>query len=165
MWSDRKKWSDKFLPLIKSIVGQNLITEPPIKEDQRRNTDLSTLNLQPIRISCRVRSYRYAKYYDEFTVRDTLSSNHKTELEKVMEGWGDYLFYGISNEKEDGFVAWYLCDLNVFRRYIYNELLKNRKLPGTTRRSSDGNTFRIFKYKDLPKEFIINSYVEDDLIG
>ena len=35
-----KRWSDRFLPENKQILGLHLIGEPPVKEDAERNTDL-----------------------------------------------------------------------------------------------------------------------------
>ena len=39
-WKNDKRWSDRFLPEIKGIIGTHLITEPPYEEDAERNTDL-----------------------------------------------------------------------------------------------------------------------------
>jgi hypothetical protein len=65
-----KKWSDAFLVEIKSILGMHLIGQAPTVEDVSRNTDLITLTMLPVRISCRVRRPGYfEKYGDEFTIR------------------------------------------------------------------------------------------------
>ena len=49
-WKTDKRWSDRFLPEIKGIIGAHLITEPPFEEDAERNTDLMVLRLDAIRI-------------------------------------------------------------------------------------------------------------------
>ena len=57
-WKNDKRWSDRFLPEIKGIIGTHLITEPPYEEDAERNTDLMVLRLA-IRIGCRVRKFKF----------------------------------------------------------------------------------------------------------
>jgi len=80
-WETDKKWSDRYLPEIKSILGRCLIAEPPIEEDQERNTDLMVLRLDAVRIGCRIRKAGYLeKYGDEFTIRTSRPSGAKTEL-------------------------------------------------------------------------------------
>ena len=61
-WENDKRWSDKFLPEIKMILGLHLIGEPPIEEDCERNTDLIVLKMEPVRIACRIRKYKYFIY-------------------------------------------------------------------------------------------------------
>ena len=98
-WQKDKRWSDRFLPEIKRILGEHLISEPPIEEDAERNTDLMVLRLDAVRIGCRVRKYEYLKQYgDEFTIRAGRPTGAKTELTKIIEGWGNYFFYGFSDE-------------------------------------------------------------------
>jgi hypothetical protein len=102
-WQADKRWSDKFLRDIKRILGEHLIGEPPMEEDAERNTDLIVLRMDAVRIGCRVRKHKYRdSYQDEFTIRAGRPSGVKTELAKIIEGWGDYFFYGFSNEDETG---------------------------------------------------------------
>lgn len=90
-WKTDKRWSDRFLPEIKAIIGTHLITEPPFEEDAERNTDLMVLRLDAIRIGCRVRKFKFSDTYpDEFTIRTVRPSGAQTELGKIIEGWGDY---------------------------------------------------------------------------
>ena len=73
MWQDDKRWSDRFLPEIKQILGLYLIDEPPIEEDMQRNTDLTVLRLNAVRVACRIRKYEYfLNYGDEITIRPAL---------------------------------------------------------------------------------------------
>ena len=60
------------------------------KEDAERNTDLIVLKLDAVRIACRVRNHEYiTRYGDEFTIRAERPSGVKTELAKIIDGWGD----------------------------------------------------------------------------
>ena len=62
-WKEDKKWSDRFLVEIKRILGEHLISEPPIEEDMQHNTDLIVLRLNAVRIACRIRTYGYFAAY------------------------------------------------------------------------------------------------------
>lgn len=157
-WEKDKRWSDKFLPEIKRILGENLIGEPPVEEDQERNTDLIVLKMEAVRIGCRVRRFQYLeKYGNEFTIRVGRPSGIKTELTKIIEGWGNYFFYGFSNEKETSLAQYALCDLNVFRLWFNRRLMQNRgAMPGNGQSNRDGSSsFIAFSLNALPDEFIL----------
>lgn len=159
-WQADKRWSDKFIPEIKSILGVHLIGEPPVEEDAERNTDLMVLKLDAVRIGCRIRKNSYLRSYgDEFTIRQGRpKTGNKTELTKVIEGWGDYFFYGFCDEDEHRLSAWMIGDLKVFRLWFATELwrLPPGRSPGFEKANFDGSsTFISFKIDDLPPEFIV----------
>ena len=157
-WKNDKRWSDKFLPEIKQILGLHLIGEPPVEEDQERNTDLIVLKMEAVRIACRVRRNEFMRYKDEFTVRSSRPSGIKTELKKIVEGWGDYLFYGISEKEEEKLEHYILGDLKFFRAYFVDYLSAHGagQLPGVRKENLDGSSaFYCFKYKDIP-DFVIH---------
>ena len=159
-WQQDKRWSDRFLPEIKSILGTCLIGEPPCEDDQERNTDLIVLKMEAVRIACRVRRYaQLEKYYDQFTIRSGRPSGTKTELTKIIEGWGDYFFYGFSDETENSLIIWYLADLKVFRVWFMRKLIENKgKLPGMAQKNKDNSSvFHAFTFDELPPNFIIKS--------
>jgi len=156
-WKENKRWSDKFLPLIKRILGEILIGEPPVMDDQERNTDLMVLKLDAVRIACRIRKHEYLeKYGDQFTIRATLPSGTKTELTKIIEGWGDYFFYGFSNEDETRLERWILGDLKAFRIWFVRGIKNNKGIcPGISLNNNDNSSrFLAFEYKDIPN-FVI----------
>jgi len=169
-WKDDKRWSDKFLPEIKQILGLHLISEPPIEEDAERNSDLMVLKLDAVRIGCRIRrpvnnrgEWVFDKYKDEFTIRAQRPSGNKTELAKIIEGWGNYFFYGWCDLEEKQLISWHLCDLNVFRLYFNIYLVNNKgKIPGELRQNSDkgknSSWLRIFKFNAFPEYFVIQDY-------
>lgn len=158
-WQQDKGWSDRFLPEIKSILGQHLIGEPPAEEDAERNTDLMVLRMDAVRIGCRIRRNSYlARYSDGFTIRAGRPSGVKTELTKIIEGWGDYFFYGFSNSSETGLAAWTLADLRVFRVWLNRQILKDGRMPGDQKPNKDGSSHFIgFRWADLPSEFVVAS--------
>ena len=158
-WQADKRWSDRFLPEIKSILGVHLIGEPPVEEDAERNTDLMVLKLDAVRIGCRVRKHKFlSRYSDEFTMRCGRPSGTKTELTKVIEGWGDYFLYGFCDAGERSLSAWMLGDLKVFRLWYCRSLRKMAagQSPGSVKRNIDGSSdFTAFKIFNLPAEFLI----------
>lgn len=157
-WQQGYEWSRQFLPQVKSICGRFLIGEAPTEEDTQRNTDLIVLRLDAIRIGCRIRSASYIEQYgDEFTIRESLSSGTKTELVKIIEGWGDYFFYAFADEQDDRLAAWLLGDLHVFRSWIFEQTrINGGRLPGNSFTNGDGrSTLRAFAIADLPSAFII----------
>jgi hypothetical protein len=159
-WKTDKKWSDKYLVDIKRILGEHLIGEPPKEEDAERNTDLMVLRMDAVRIGCRIRKYcYYPSYNGEFTIRAGRPSGVKTELTKIIEGWGDYFFYGFANEDQTGLHAWGLADMKVFRLWFNRYLvLNNGQVPGKSRGNADGSsTFIAFSWMDFPNNFLIAS--------
>lgn len=160
-WKDDKRWSDRFLPEIKRILGEHLIGEPPIEEDQERNTDLIVLKMEAVRIACRIRRNEYLeKYPNEFTIRTKRPTGIKTEIEKIIEGWGDYLFYGFSNKEENKLAGWFIISLNAFRLWFMKYLRNNNgKPPGHQKINSDGSSaFAGYNVNDMPDDIVFKKY-------
>ena len=157
-WQDDKRWSDKFIPQIKSILGGYLIGEASQEEDTLRNTDLVVLQMEAKRIGCRVRRHQFAEdYSDEFTIRAGRPSGNETELSKVVSGWGDYFFYGFADTSESRLAAWLLGDLYVFRYWFNRYLAEHRgRAPGRRICNHDKSSdFLVFCIADLPERFVI----------
>lgn len=166
-WEADKRWSDIFLPEIKMILGLHLIGEPQLEEDCERNTDLIVLRMEAVRIACRVRHYEYfQKYPNDITIRSGRPSGAKTELTKIVEGWGNYFFYGFSDEQEQRLAAWRLCDLNAFRIYFNRYIVAHKGLiPGTGKANNDGSSdFRAFNAVDIPS-FVLASHGFNNSMG
>lgn len=151
-WQQDKRWSDRFLHEIKGHVGQALIGEPPVEEDQQRNTDLVVLRLDAVRIGCRVRKHDQIRYSHEFTIRSGRQSGIKTELTKIIEGWGDYFFYGFADQDENRLALWLIGDLKAFRIWYSRQLVLRRGDPPGLRQNNRDNSssFHAFKWADIP---------------
>jgi len=92
------------------------------------------------------------------TVKYGRPSGNKTELTKIIEGWGNYLFYGFSDDTETSLRFWSLFDLGIFRLWYNRELfnLNKGEHPGTKINNHDNSSsFMVFNYKNFPKDFII----------
>jgi hypothetical protein len=160
-WKEDKRWSDRFLPQIKRILGEYLIGEASQEEDALRNTDLIVLRMEAVRIACRLRkSDKYLeRYVGDFTIRSNRPSGNKTELSKIIEGFGHYFFYGFADTESGLLTAWTLADLSVFRLWFNLELVRLKgTVPGLAKQNIDGSSsFLVFKWKDLPSEFVVGS--------
>lgn len=142
-----KDWSDKFIPIICQIVGPKLLVPSPLVIDRNYVADLVVLKGKDTTIGCRVRKHRYLKQYGgEFTMRHERDSGAKTEMAKIEEGWGDWMFYGFSNEEETTFAQWVLLDLDAWRHHW----AKNRsRIIWNVKPNGDGTHLAWFNIKSF----------------
>ena len=99
---------DKFEPQIKRICGEVFMSTANFEVDTKEATDMLTMDLQPIRLACRVREYRYYhEYKDQFTIRAWRYSGVETELQKFMSGHCDYMFYGFSDPYDKRVISYF----------------------------------------------------------
>ena len=148
-YSERKNWSDIFLPDIKMKLGLHLLETAPDVEDRERNTDLMVLTGKIGRIACRVRRRKFYELYgDEFTIRNS-AGVHQTEYQKILAGWGDILFYGFCDPTETIVENYVIIDLNVFRQSAY--------VTDATKQDNGfgDSSFRAFKFSAFQPELII----------
>ena len=162
-WQDDKKWSDQFMPDIKAVLGQNLLGDASREEDTKRATDLVVLHMKDVRIAVRMRRRKYAEnqhYVGQFTIRTKRKNAVKTELAKVIEGWGDYYFYGFEGRQDGRLGVWHLIDLKEFRLGFMRLLLKSEKgeLPGERIDNADSSG-RGFSYDLFSPELVVASGV------
>jgi hypothetical protein len=136
---DNMAYSKRFLKPMKRIVGEHLIGEAPYEDDTQRNTDLVVLKVEPVRVACRVRRFEHFKLYgDQVTFRAELRNGEKTELHKVMEGWGDYFLYAFADRTDTTLFSWVLGDLHAFRSWLWREMLvRGGRIPGELRWNRD----------------------------
>jgi hypothetical protein len=159
-WMEDYTWTKPLLKYVKQILGLVFFGEPPIEEDQERNTDLMVLKLKgtskvsDFRIAVRIRKFKYySKYKNEFTIRSSRPSGVKTELEKILDGWGAYYFYGFANELETGIYCYTLADLRWISCWIKDyQVWHDGRYPGTEMPNEDGSSlFRCIRWSDIPK--------------
>jgi hypothetical protein len=156
----QRSWSDKFLPHIKNIVGPKLLCEAPLIEDWRHNTDLCVLQMRDLRIACRVRksSYRIKWPYD-ITLRMTVKSGQPTEFHKVMDGFGDQMFYGFAADDDgDQVGSWVLGDLDALRSWVTDQwvIYGRDHIPGQLFNNGDGTSGLGIDYRDIP-DFVVDT--------
>jgi len=151
-----RAWSDKFIPLIKQIVGPLLLEPTKFTEDTSEVTDLIVLMAKDMRIAARMRRFDagYSEQYPfDFTLRSNRSSGARTELRKVVDGWGDWLFYGHgSSESSLCIPRWMIIDLHAFRAHLIRDgmrgtrCLKHGEIPNKDKKTK----FYYFNIKSFP---------------
>lgn len=142
-----RTWSDHYIPAIKRIVGPHLLCESPLEVDQGQAADLILLRARDMMIACRMRRPGYAEQYgNQFTIRRSRDSGATTELRKIIDGFGDWMFYGhaVDESDYDTINPWYLIDLNAFRSHLITRTVRTH---GRGRNPSDGTDFSWF---DIP---------------
>ncbi len=152
-YTTNRAWSDRFLPEIKRIVGARLLQTAPDMLDWRQATDLVMMDGKDLRIAARVRRHGYADCYPfDFTIRSRLSSGAETELSKIVNGHGDWMFYGHANPTETGFDRWWLIDLRAFRAGLIRHVHNGYPIRYGNKVNPDGTQFKWFDIRSFPAE-------------
>jgi len=148
-----RRWSDAFIPAIKKIVGPLLLEESSFEVDTKQAADLVILNARDKTIAARIRRNGYADRYPyEFTIRAKRDSGAKTELEKIVDGFGDWMFYGHANDNRVDIDRWMVIDLSGLRA----ALIRN-KAPYQKQSNGDGTHFIAFDIRALPEYCLISA--------
>lgn len=150
-------FADRFIPEMKRVIGPYLLEPSAFEMDAEQATDLVVLKAKDIRIACRVRRPGYLDLYPwQFTIRAARDSGAKTELKKIQEGWGDWMFYGHAKEDDEPILAqWFLLDLNAFRYQLsldgYRKDERRHILRGK-KPNGDGTHFAWFDVRSFDPE-------------
>lgn len=114
-----REWSDQFLDTIRHIVGPHLLVPSPFEIDAKEAADLIVMKARDMTIAARVRRPGFADRYPyEFTIRSRRDSGAKTEMAKLMEGWGDWMLYGHAGSSYGELSRWWLIDLHQWRERL-----------------------------------------------
>jgi hypothetical protein len=155
-YEDNRTWSDRYIPTIRQIVGPHLLVPSPFEVDCAQATDLIVLRARDMRIACRVRRPGYlAKYPNQFTIRSHLDNGAETELQKIINGFGDWMFYGHAIDNESVIIeVWWLIDLAAFRAHLVRDGFlrdKNKnRLRWGKKLNDDGTEFVWFDIGSFP---------------
>ena len=149
VYRTNRRWSDQFLPDIKRIVGGHLLEAAPDPLDWHQATDLLMLDARDKLIAARVRRPGYSNAYPhQFTIRSSVPSGAETELSKIVNGKGDWLFYGHANAAQTTIESWYLIDLNAFRAGLIRKGAQG--LAWGNKHNADGTRFTWFDVRSFP---------------
>ena len=111
------------------------------------------LDARDLRIAARVRRHGYAnRFPNQFTIRSKLPSGNKTELAKIVNGHGDWMFYGHADASGTGLEAWYLIDLRAFRAALIRRSQFGHGLRYGVKQNPDGTCFTWFDIESFPAE-------------
>jgi hypothetical protein len=151
-WADDFAWQARYVPIIRRIVGPLLLEEAPAKIDKCEATDLLVLHARDMRIACRVRKPGYAdRYGHEFTIRSKRDTGAVTELKKLVNGFGDWMFYGHAAEEILGIERWMIVDLHAWRAHHIRspELMR---MIAKKQHNGDGTHFVAYDVRDFPSD-------------
>lgn len=148
-----RRWSDAFIPAIKKIVGPLLLEESSFEVDTQQAADLVVMNARDKTIACRVRRCGYADRYGyEFTIRAKRDTGAKTELEKIVDGFGDWMFYGHAAEDGMNVSRWMVISLPALRAAI----IRKQAVP-IKQSNGDGTHFVAFDVRALPESCLVSA--------
>lgn len=146
---DDFNWQLKYLSAVRNIVGPLLLEPAPMELDMREATDLLVLKARDLRIACRIRRAGYADTFPwDFTLRSRRDSGAATELSKITDGFGDWLFYGHAQHNEvPALSRWFLVDLAAWRAHM----IRNRSdIKFEQKSNGDGTHFVCFDIRSFP---------------
>jgi hypothetical protein len=150
-YSDDRAYGDRFLPEIKTLITPHLLVPTSELIDQRECADLMVFDGMDKRIAVRIRRPGYAdRYPHQFTIRCQRDSGAETELSKIINGWGDWLFYGHASDDERSVRAWWLINLNAFRAALIRETRNGLTLQYGDMPNGDGTYFKWFDIRSFP---------------
>jgi hypothetical protein len=171
-WQQDKRWADQFTPGIKRELGECFITEAPVEIDQHEATDLLVFHIRPFTVGVRIRDAKHfvrrchkteQRWRDQITIRQSRPSGVATEFAKIMQGWGDYFFYGWGRGHDKRIICYNILDLKSFRYWIFQETARGRQ-PWVTMRNHDGSSdFAVFHLKDIPQQAVCHAYIDEEI--
>lgn len=160
-WTGDYKWAAMFDRQVKMAIGPHVIGNASAEDDMEKATDL-VLVTDNVRIACRIRRWSmdsHARYGSQFTVRSGRDSGAKTELSKILAGWGDLFFYGWGDPQTKRLREWSLIDLSVFRRYHAESAEKGKCIIADEKDNRDGTQFIAYWLNLLPDGGVVASGV------
>ena len=153
---ENRRWSDRFIPRITQIVGPHLLMPASFQLDTEQATDLIVLHARDMRIAARVRSHKYIHQYGyEFTIRSK-SRGHKTEIDKINDGWGEWMFYGFANLLESDIERWYIINLDIFRSSLIKKDTR-KHIQCVQKDNGDDTALIAFDIRTFPQNILVAS--------
>jgi hypothetical protein len=159
-YAKNRAWSDQFIPAIKAVVGPHLLVEASFEVDTQQAADLVVMRADNVTIACRVRRPGYALDFPwDFTIRAKLDNGHKTEFSKIIDGWGDWMFYGHAGS-EASLSRWFIVDLHKFRAELIRDQYRSEPVLPDPRRpipNGDGTYFLAYDVRCFRTGIVIAS--------
>jgi len=150
-YREDRTWSDERLDIVKALIGRHIMEAGNEIQDMQKMGDLVVLGGKETKIGVRIRTGNFRENFRyDFTLRTWRSSGAKTEFEKILEGWGDYFFYGFSPERNSTIIdPWYLLSLDAFRHHW--RCSRDMLTHGEVRNRDNATGFRWFNILSFPK--------------
>lgn len=150
-------WQERFVPEAAAIIGQVLLRPAPIYLDRNKNVDIVLQFDAFTGVSMRMRRFPHLGLHpNDITIRAARPSGASTEVDKLDTCLTSHMFYGFSNEREDGIAAWTLLDLIQLRRWWAQVKDATGREPGKRIPNLDGTEFIVIALTSLPPDVIID---------
>lgn len=149
-----RAFSDLYIPAIKSAIGPYLLEPSPFEVDANQAADLVVLRAKNVLIACRVRRPGYLPRFDnQFTLRCHRDSGATTEEAKIIDGWGDWMFYAHAHPDLNikNFCRWFLIDLSAWRAHLIRKEKRDHIRAGRMP-NGDGTYFRWYDVRSFVGE-------------
>jgi hypothetical protein len=169
-YSNDRQWSDLLIPHMKHIIGPRLLDVSSFDVDTKEATDLIVFKAGSVAISARVRKYSVWKRYPyDVTMRYSRPTGTETEFSKIMNGFGDWMFYGFADAetsarkppREPGvkyrIQYWSILDLEAFR-YLWQ--YERNTLKYTRQVNTDKTEFWAFDIRSMPSVLLKSNHIE-----
>jgi hypothetical protein len=144
-----RAFSDGYIPELRRIIGPHLLVPSSLEQDRHAAADLVVLRARDLTAACRIRRPGYADQYpNQFTLRYLREKGTKTEFGKIVDGWGDWMFYGHATGRGLDIAPWWLLDLHAFRSHLIRQ--SRRAIVCEDMSNHDGTWFRAFRIGSFP---------------
>jgi hypothetical protein len=131
------------------------------QQDMQEATDLKlgriSRGTDKVDIAVRVRGHKYWRnttYREQFTIRRQTAHGARTEIHKVMEGFGTFMFYGFESAGgTDRLIQFTVIDLDVFRGCVKqwpNPAVRWEDVPNW-----DYTRGAAFSFSSFPKNLVV----------
>lgn len=153
-YQDDRAFSDRYLAQLCRLIGPHLLVPSSLEQDMKEAADLVVLRARDLTIACRVRRPMkdYAvRFPNEFTIRSRRDSGASTEFDKIINGWGDWLFYGHATSTFPQIAPWWLIDLSAFRAHLIRKA-SIKQLKYGENANGDGTYFYWFRVDSFPAD-------------
>jgi hypothetical protein len=144
---------------VKSLLGQALFTASSTEQDLNDAADLVFSLGGRSDTAVRIRKPDYfEKYQFEVTLRSGNNGCAKTEIDKIIDGKGDWMFYGFGAEDGCNMKAWSVLDLDAFRA----AMIRRKLTPVAKRNNRDRTLFDAFDLRQMldkePRIIVASSF-------
>lgn len=173
------RFSERTLPLAQAAINQ--LCERAIKirdldntefggfkvsdfeADLRHNSDLNfAYAAGNIQVGVRIRDNQYIQRYgNQFTIRSRAQYGGRTEIHKILDGFGKFFFYGFANPQGTQLCRWFVGDFNVFRQYHADCAAAGKTAHVFEIDNGDGTRGFAYDLNKLPAHFKVCSWSPD----
>lgn len=158
-WEIDKALTDRAIPKVKSIMGCFLFRAGGVIEDCKQATDIILCEGGDHATAVRLRSDSYrARYGEQFTIRYDRPSGAMSELQKIMSGYAQWMFYGFIDDSAN-LTAYVILKLNFLRCYLWDQRMALDAFY-IGKNTDDSSQFLAIPLADLPKNVIAHRWVK-----